>query len=314
VYQQEKNNPMNTPLVSICCITYNHAPFIRECIDGFLMQQTDFEFEIIIHDDASNDGTKEILLEYKNKYPDKFNLVLQNENQWTKGARGIFARFTFPRAKGKYIALCEGDDYWTDPLKLQKQVDFLEGNEEYSAVMHRLKLYFQDNSDQNELYNGANYDRICSVEDVLDFSLDGTASLLFRHNLINKPFDVFSKFKNGDSLLFLLLASKGKIKYFSTAMGVYRKHNGGLTNNPIFSGYNYFMETRKFLSFADSYSNFKLSKTILESKLRLMRWTAEPDSIAKSKRFKIRALKIYYKLCISVLFRLNLNVNKLLNL
>lgn len=124
----------DNPLVSICCIAYNQENYIRETLDGFLMQKTTFSFEIIVHDDASNDKTPNIIKEYADKYPDKFVTILQDENQWSKGGGSIFARFVFPRAKGKYIALCEGDDYWTDPLKLQKQVDFLEENQEYSLV------------------------------------------------------------------------------------------------------------------------------------------------------------------------------------
>src|SRR5690554_4624359 len=125
---------MNNPLVSISCITYNHAPYIRQCLEGFLMQQCDFEYEILIHDDASTDGTSDIIREYQKKYPEIIKPIIQKENQWSQGVRGMMARFNFPRAKGKYIALCEGDDYWTDPLKLQKQVDFLEKNPNYSLV------------------------------------------------------------------------------------------------------------------------------------------------------------------------------------
>jgi len=116
------------PLVSICCITYNHENYIRDAIEGFLMQKTSFPIEIIIHDDASTDNTAQIIKEYEDKYPDLFCNIFQNENQWSKGGGSIYARFLYPQARGKYIALCEGDDYWTDPLKLQKKVDFMEVN------------------------------------------------------------------------------------------------------------------------------------------------------------------------------------------
>src|SRR5690606_15609661 len=107
--------------VSICCITYNHEPFIRQCLDGFLMQQGDFEYEILIHDDASTDGTTKIIQEYELKYPEIIKPIIQTQNQYSQGVRGINFIYNFPRAKGEYIAMCEGDDYWTDPLKLQKQ-------------------------------------------------------------------------------------------------------------------------------------------------------------------------------------------------
>ena len=106
------------PLVSICCITYNHEKFIKDAIEGFLMQKTDFPIEILIHDDASTDGTTEIIKKYEKEYPDLIHAVYQTENQYSQGKK------VFPilanQASGKYIALCEGDDYWTDPLKLQK--------------------------------------------------------------------------------------------------------------------------------------------------------------------------------------------------
>ena len=124
-----KNND-ETPLVSIICLTYNHAEYIRQCLEGFLMQQTDFSFEIIVHDDASTDGTAIIVKEYAEKYPDRFVPVLQTVNQYSQGV-SIGKTFLYPLAKGKYIAECEGDDYWTDPLKLQRQVDFLENHPDY---------------------------------------------------------------------------------------------------------------------------------------------------------------------------------------
>ena len=122
---------MTTPLVSVCCITYNHAQFIRKCLDGFLMQETSFPIEILIHDDCSTDGTTEIIREYEAKYPDLIFPLYEEENQYQQGKAAEIDFYNYRRARGKYIAYCEGDDYWTDPLKLQKQVDFMEANPEY---------------------------------------------------------------------------------------------------------------------------------------------------------------------------------------
>jgi len=109
-------NQSNTdPLVSICCLTYNHAPYIRDAIEGFLMQKTNFPVEILIHDDASTDGTADIIREYETRYPDIIKPIYQTENQYSKGVK-ISWEYQFSRARGKYIALCEGDDYWTDKL------------------------------------------------------------------------------------------------------------------------------------------------------------------------------------------------------
>ena len=112
-------------VVSIIFNTYNHEPYIRQCLEGFVMQKTDFAFEVLIHDDASTDKTADIIREYEAHYPDIIKPIYQTENQYSKKT-GIMKTFQIPRVKGKYIALCEGDDYWIDPLKLQKQVDILE--------------------------------------------------------------------------------------------------------------------------------------------------------------------------------------------
>ncbi len=134
---------MNKPLVSICCITFNQKAYIKDCIDGFLMQKTNFNFEILIHDDASTDGTQEIISEYELKYPNLIKAILQLENQYSKGIKPL-VKYIFPIAQGKYIALCEGDDYWTDPFKLQKQVDFLETNPHVGLVHTDASIYFED--------------------------------------------------------------------------------------------------------------------------------------------------------------------------
>ena len=122
---------MNEILVSISCITYNHSAYIRQCLDGMLMQQTTFGFEILIHDDCSTDGTDDIIREYVSRYPQIIKPLFEEENQYQQGKPIGTIVWNLPRAKGKYIAMCEGDDYWTDPLKLQKQVDFMEANPEY---------------------------------------------------------------------------------------------------------------------------------------------------------------------------------------
>ena len=151
----------SAPCVSICCITYNHAPFIRQCLDGFMMQRTGFPVEVLIHDDASTDGTQDIIREYEAKYPDVIKPIYQKENQYSKGVK-VSLVYNYSRAKGKYIALCEGDDYWTDPYKLQKQVDFLESHPDYVMCSHRFDQYYEEErrleKEQDESFQGADYD------------------------------------------------------------------------------------------------------------------------------------------------------------
>lgn len=114
-------------IVTIRCLAYNHEPYIRQCLEGFVMQKTNFRFEAIVHDDASTDGTAAIILEYAEKYPDIIKPIIETENQYSK-RDGSLRRIMNAHMHGKYIAICEGDDYWTDPYKLQKQVDLLEKN------------------------------------------------------------------------------------------------------------------------------------------------------------------------------------------
>lgn len=126
---------MEDIMVSICCLTYNHEKYIRRTLDGFVNQKTDFNYEILIHDDCSTDNTVEIIKEYENKYPRLIKPVYQKENQYSRGIK-VSNIFQFPRARGKYIALCEGDDYWCDEYKLQCQFDALENNPDCSFCTH----------------------------------------------------------------------------------------------------------------------------------------------------------------------------------
>lgn len=219
-------------LVSICCITYNHERFIRQCLDGFLMQKTGFEFEILIHDDASTDGTAHIIREYEQKYPDIIKPIYQNENQYSKGIP-ISITYNFPRAKGKYIALCEGDDYWTDPCKLQKQVDFLEHNPEYSICCHRYRVYDEDtgewHSDYASPYFSQDMDNIVFDNEFNHTKcwFTKTLTILFRKDAHKR--EDFSHYKHTkDSHLFYHLLQNRKGCCFNFDAAVYRCHSGGV--------------------------------------------------------------------------------------
>ena len=126
---------MGEIMVSVLCLCYNHEPYIKDALDGFVKQKTTFPFEVLIHDDASTDKSAEIIREYEAKYPDIIKPIYQTENQHSQGIK-IVKEFLLPKVRGKYIAFCEGDDFWTDENKLQKQVDFLEANPEYTVCTH----------------------------------------------------------------------------------------------------------------------------------------------------------------------------------
>lgn len=216
---------METPLVSISCITYNHALYIRQCLDSFLMQKCDFSFEILIHDDASTDGTQEIIKEYQSKYPTIIFPLIQSENQYSKGVRGMMPRFNFPRARGKYIALCEGDDFWTDMNKLQEQVDFLENNSNYIAIADN-SYWLDVKSEKKHVFNTI---PACDIDInmLVKKRQFATASVVYRNS--NIPFDTSNNIF-GDTFLFGTLMKYGLFHYRPKITSVYRRHAGGVTN------------------------------------------------------------------------------------
>lgn len=136
---------MDNIMVSVLCLVYNHEKYLRKCLDGFVMQKTDFPFEVIINDDASTDSSATILREYEEKYPDLFHVIYQTENQYSKNV-SITGTFLYPASRGKYIAFCEGDDFWSDPLKLQKQVNALESHPDCHMCIHKV-VCCEDNGD-----------------------------------------------------------------------------------------------------------------------------------------------------------------------
>lgn len=222
---------MNQILVSISCITFNHEPYIRQCLDGFIMQKTDFAFEVLIHDDASTDNTENIIREYERRYPSIIKPIYEKENQWNKGRKGS-AIFNFPRAKGKYIALCEGDDCWSDPLKLQKQVDFLENHPDFTLSFHGARIE-RTNSEIGKaipMYIDIKNKEYTSKE-LFNRWVAPTASMVFRKSILNPHIMTHPSVLNSDIIMVLLAADKGKIYGFTDQMSVYRVHEGGVTWN-----------------------------------------------------------------------------------
>lgn len=225
-----KDSYSSIPLASISCMTYNHAPFIRQCLDSLLMQQANFPFEIVLHDDASTDGTREIVEEYVSKYPDIIFPYYQNENQYSKGLRGLPSRYNYPRCRGKYIAICEGDDYWVDPMKLKQQVDFLETHEDYVLTFHDFHVVDERNQILDASPLPERYKRDASSEDlILGRFLTMTVTLCFRNVIKEFPPEKY-KVTNGDTFLISMLGHYGKGKWMGDVMekAAYRSHRGGV--------------------------------------------------------------------------------------
>jgi glycosyltransferase involved in cell wall biosynthesis len=208
------------PLLSVCIITYNHVDFIRQAIDGVLQQKVNFKFEIIIADDFSTDGTREIILDYQKEYPDLISLILQPKNvgplkNWLD---------LIKKPNSKYIAYFEGDDYWTDCFKLQKQVDFLEKNDDFVMCYHHVKILYSDGIFKNDFIEKTKKE----VSSIYDLAIWGnyihTCSIVFKNfvHTIPKKNEIFLC----DYFLYMHLANYGNIKKLPETMAVYRYGNG----------------------------------------------------------------------------------------
>lgn len=212
------------PLVSISCITYNHAPYIRQCLEGFITQKTNFAYEVLIHDDASTDGTSEIIQEYENKYPDIIKPIYESENQYQKGVPMGSEVWNVPRAQGKYIALCEGDDYWTDPNKLQKQVDYMEQHPEIDLCCTASQQYVQ----KTGKFIGHGGTSLCEKYDtcIMGYNDIFTATTLIRTDSFRKCYAELKSFLSQDLIIdtayWYWFAYYNKIKYFDEETAVYR--------------------------------------------------------------------------------------------
>lgn len=210
--------------LSISCITYNHAPYIRQCLEGFLMQKTDFAFEVLIHDDCSTDGTTEIIREYETKYPDIIKPIYEQENQYQQGKPIGTAVWNLPRARGKYIAFCEGDDYWVDPFKLQKQIDFLENNPDYGMCYTMSKTYFQKDDRFGKPFGG---ERPNTFESYAYENRVPTQSVVIRKDAYNRYINEIepsrhTDWKMSDYPIYLWMAYNSKIHFIPEVTAIYR--------------------------------------------------------------------------------------------
>jgi glycosyltransferase involved in cell wall biosynthesis len=261
------------PKLSVLIPTFNHGKFIAQMLDGVLMQQTNFDYEIIIGDDASTDDNALIISKYAQKYTHKIRSFLHRQNLGPIEPREMGGKnnvgFLFKQCNGEFIALCEGDDYWTDLHKLQKQVDFLENNLSYSLCHHQLEVVYEDDTPKHSF--NLDYQRdTSSIEDLLaDKSwFLGTASTVFRNVFkIGMP-KWWWKSASGDLGIFIEVAKYGKIKYFPETMGAYRKHHGGMTN--LHTPQNYFFLRNRMEMFIelDEYFNFKYTDILRETILK----------------------------------------------
>lgn len=206
-------------------ITYNHQEFIAKALDSILMQKTNFDYEIVIGEDCSTDKTRDIVIDYRDRYPDKFRLLLNGKNL------GMYrnSKQTFESCKGKYIAMLEGDDYWTSPDKLQKQVDFLDNHHECAICFHNVAEIYKDGSRApHDSLSEARKKEFFTVDDLLRKNFMATPSVMYRNGLVEEIPEWFSSLKLGDWPLHILHALHGQIGYIDEVMAVHLNHQGGV--------------------------------------------------------------------------------------
>lgn len=222
----------NSPIVSICCITYNQKDYIRKAIESFLMQRTSFLFEIIIHDDASNDGTTEIIKEYEQLFSEIIHPIFQEQNQYKIYGLNLQFKYVFPKAQGKYIAICEGDDYWIDPLKLQKQVDFLEQNSEFGLV-HTRALVFNEKNNSISKISGID---VQSFESLLTEDTVSNLTICFRKDLLLKYIEAIdpisqTTWSTTDFPIWLWLIQYSKFKFMGDITAVFLSRSTSISHH-----------------------------------------------------------------------------------
>ncbi|PYS29087.1 MAG: SAM-dependent methyltransferase, partial [Acidobacteria bacterium] len=243
--------------LSVCLITYNHGRFIAQALESALAQETNFEFEIVVGEDCSADHTRQILVEYQQRYPGKIRLMLPEKNL---GANRNFAR-TLQACRGQYIALLEGDDYWTAPTKLQEQVDFLDSHEECAICFHAVRVFHEDGSVAPRLSPRFGHKKISTIEDLLGLgNFIPTCAAVFRNGLISEFPDWFYTLRIADFSLHVLNAQYGKIGYINKVMGAYRIHSGGTFSAASTSGNAH--EVVRTYDYLNSYLDYKYDRTI----------------------------------------------------
>lgn len=264
-------------MVSIICNSYKHKKYIHTALNGFLSQITQFPFEILIHDDASEDGTAEIILEYQKLYPDIIKPVIQKNNKYSQGI-SINYEYNYPRARGKYVALCEGDDYWIDPYKLQKQFIALESNPNINICAHSA-YQISPSGEVHKMCFYTNREKIFSVNDVI---LGGggflpTASLFYRIEIITKTGEFFKKyggFINGDVILQFLASIKGGVLFLPDPGCVYRQFTENSWSHRMQTEYDYNvmvkMKRIELYEKLDEFTNYEYNKYIKKRMKKLI--------------------------------------------
>lgn len=255
---------MYNTMVSIVCLAYNHEKYIKKALDGFIDQKTNFPFEVIVHDDASTDKTTDIIREYEEKYPNIIKGIYQTENQYSKKIK-ITRRIVLPKVKSKYIAFCEGDDYWNDNNKLQMQFDILEANPNYSMCTHGI-IRIKENGDY--VSEDLGEEKAYNFEDVFfeKAPIMHTSSRLIRKAVYDSMPSFMINAPIGDGPMLLWSSMKGDIYYIDKAMSSYRIFSSSSWSKRILIDKKLASEQlegiNRYLKDLDKFTDFKYSVEI----------------------------------------------------
>lgn len=257
---------MENVVVSVLCTAYNHEKYIARCIESIVGQCCKYDFELLIHDDASTDRTREIIEVYASRYPEIIRPIYQKENCFSRGISITNTEF-LPRARGKYFAICEGDDYWCDQEKLEKQVSFLESHDEYTAVVHAGKYINEDGSETGNLFQAYPSSRDVKMEDAIERWLVPTASFVYRSRLMRSGNPIKGNAPCGDVPLLLFLLLEGKVKYMNEVMSAYRLNSESSISRALIEGgvEKQIARVESLIDFYrrfDSYSNHKFKNSV----------------------------------------------------
>lgn len=229
-------------LVAIHCLVYNHEPYLRDCFEGFVMQKTNFRFVAIVHEDCSTDNSAAIIREYEAKYPDIFRPIYETENQYSKhdGSLGRIMNEAIDATGAKYIAMCEGDDYWTDPYKLQKQVDIMESHPEYGCCCHRFVEY----DERSKSFSSSDHWASVITDKMTGFELNKEnyfsigllpqiLTTVYRRQVLESQsqYQKINPRSQYDQSFFYALVQVAPIWIINQNMGVYRRHDGGVATS-----------------------------------------------------------------------------------
>lgn len=242
--------------VSVMMITYNHEKFIRQALDSILMQKTDFDYEIVIGEDCSTDNTREIIMEYYNKFPNKIKLFFPKKNV------GIMKNFltTYSMCTGDYIAFIEGDDYWTSPVKLQTQFDYLQSHPDFSMCFCKVERVYESlqiPSDEFPLIDG---NQVISAKQIIENNIIPHVTVMAKNYPMSELPPIFNEISTiGDLTMHLTRAKLGNVGFIDQAMAAYRIHQGGVSHAP---SEKWFLELKKIYEFMDSYLDYKYSDSI----------------------------------------------------